>query len=107
MPALARLIRIGLAAGTAATLITGLATSAQAATGTIRYFDVNQQGFRIDNPPDNVCFNLQARADEIDNETNKTVRIYLNADCVTRVTDVPPGGGRSHIGGPRSVRVLP
>ncbi|MCZ0205378.1 hypothetical protein OZK63_08125 [Streptomyces sp. UMAF16] len=106
MSELARLRRIGLAVGTAVVLATGLATNAQAATGTIRYFDVNQQEFRIPDPPDNVCINLQVRADLILNETDKTVRVYLNANCAVRVTDLAPGRGVAHVGGPRSVRAL-
>ncbi|MFE0044337.1 hypothetical protein [Streptomyces albireticuli] len=105
MPALARLGRIGLAAGTAVVLATGLSTNAQAATGTIRYFDGGQE-FRISNPPDNVCINLQARPDLISNETNKTLRVFLNPNCFTFITDLEPGRAAAHIGGPQSVRII-
>lgn len=103
---LSRFGRIGLTVGTAAVLATGLATNAQAATGTIRYYDVNQNEFRITNPPDNVCLALQVRADLIENETNKRMTIYLGTACATRVTTIGPGEGRAHIGGPQSVRIL-
>ncbi|MFE5858356.1 hypothetical protein ACFQ61_34710 [Streptomyces sp. NPDC056500] len=101
-----RLSRIGLAVSTAVVLTLGLSPNAQAATGTIRYFDVNSQEFRISNPPDNVCITLQARASSITNETNKTVRLYRNGGCDIFVLDLAPGSTRSHIGGPLSVRVI-
>ncbi|GLX37465.1 hypothetical protein [Streptomyces lavendulae] len=104
--ALSRLVRIGLTVGAAAVLATGLATSAQAATGSIRYFDVNQNEFRIVNPPDNVCLALQVRADLIVDETDKRMTIYLGTACQTRVTTIGPGEARSHIGGPQSVRII-
>ncbi|MFF7078686.1 hypothetical protein [Streptomyces lavendulae] len=104
--ALSRLARIGLTVGAAAVLATGLATNAQAATGSIRYFDVNQNEFRIVNPPDNVCLPLQVRADLIVDETDKRMTIYLGTACQTRVTTIGPGEGRSHIGGPQSVRII-
>ncbi|GAA0290339.1 hypothetical protein GCM10010302_31100 [Streptomyces polychromogenes] len=103
---LARFGEIGLTVGTAAVLATGLAASAQAATGTIQYFDVHQNEFRITDPPDNVCLALQARAEEIENKTNKRMTIYLGTTCATRVTTIGPGEGRSHIGGPQSVRII-
>ncbi|MFF5126618.1 hypothetical protein ACFY41_06695 [Streptomyces syringium] len=106
MLTLARLGRLGMAVGMAAVLATGLATSAQAATGTIQYFDVNGQEFRITNPPDNVCLTLRVRAAQIDNETNKSVDVYLGTACNTFVTNLPPGRGVSSVGGPQSVRVI-
>ncbi len=104
--ATAPIARISLAVGTAVVLVTGLATNAQAATGTIQYFDVNGQEFRITNPPDNVCLTMQVRADQINNETNKTVNVYLGTACNTFVTSLDPGRGVSHVGGPQSVRVI-
>ncbi|WP_405812797.1 MULTISPECIES: hypothetical protein [unclassified Streptomyces] len=103
--ALSRFCRIGLTVGAAAVLATGAATNAQAATGSIRYFDVNQAEFRIVNPPDNVCLALQVRADLIVNETDRRMTIYLGTACATRVTTIGPGEGRAHIGGPQSVRI--
>ncbi|MBP2402757.1 hypothetical protein SNS2_1335 [Streptomyces netropsis] len=106
MLALAHLGRLGLAVGMAAVLATGLATSAQAATGRIQYFDVNGQEFLITDPPDNVCLTLQARASTIDNETNKSVNVYLGTACNTFVTTLEPGRAVAHVGGPQSVRVI-
>ncbi|MFH8293024.1 hypothetical protein [Streptomyces sp. NPDC018059] len=98
--------RICLAVGTATVVVAGLTTSAQAATGTIQYYDVNGQGFRVTNPPDNVCLTLQVRADEIINDTNKPVNVYLGTACNTFVTSLDPGRAVSHVGGPQSVRVI-
>ncbi|MEU9190100.1 hypothetical protein AB0D14_37335 [Streptomyces sp. NPDC048484] len=106
MLALGRLGRLGLAAGTAAVLATGLATNAQAATGTLRYFSITGEEFRASNPPDNVCIKLRIRPDLIDNHTNKTVSVYLNADCSLLVVDLEPGRAAAHLGGPRSVRFI-
>lgn len=104
--ALSRLGRFSLTVGTAAVLTTGLTTNAQAATGTIRYFGTNGQEFRILNPADDVCVNLQIRPDLITNDTDKTVSVYFNGNCSTFVTDLLPGQAVAHIGGPRSVRVI-
>ncbi|MET9645899.1 hypothetical protein ACFZB6_07860 [Streptomyces syringium] len=106
MFALARLGRLGLSVGMAAVLVTGLSTTAQAATGNIRYFNVNGQEFTVTDPPDNLCITLQARASSLVNETNKTVSVYLGTSCATFVTDLEPGRGVSHVGGPQSVRVI-
>lgn len=104
--ALTRLGRIGLAAGTTAALVTGLVTSAQAATGAVRYFNGAGQEFRITNPPDNVCLTLQIRAINVTNETDKPVSVYLGTSCNTFVTALDPGHGVSYVGGPQSVRVI-
>ncbi|WP_328303346.1 hypothetical protein OG389_35625 [Streptomyces sp. NBC_00435] len=104
--ALARFGRIGLTVGTAAVLVTGLATHAQAAAGTIRYFSPAGQEFDIANPPDNVCLTLQIRATNVTNETDKRVSIYLGTSCNTFVTTLVPGRGVSYVGGPQSVRVI-
>jgi uncharacterized protein YggE len=98
--------RLGLAVGAAAVLAICPAINAQAATGSIQYFNVSGQGFRITNPPDNVCLTLRVRADEIDNDTNKSVSVYLGTACNTFVTTLAPGRGVSHVGGPQSVRVI-
>ncbi|MFD7260488.1 hypothetical protein [Streptomyces sp. NPDC059874] len=104
--ALTRLARLGLTAGTAAVLVAGLATNAQAAAGTIRYFNFSGQEFRIADPPDNVCLALQIRATNVTNETNKRVSVYLGTSCNTFVTTLAPGRGVSYVGGPQSVRVI-
>ena len=106
MFALARLGRLGLAAGAAAVLAAGLATSAQAATGALRYFSITGQEFRVDNPPDNVCINLRVRPDLIANQTNKTMRVYFGAGCTSFTLDLEPGRSAAHIGGPQSVRFI-
>ncbi|MFD8421073.1 hypothetical protein [Streptomyces sp. NPDC059466] len=102
----ARLGRLGLAAGAAAALATGLSTNAQAATGALRYFSITGQEFRINNPPDNVCINLQVRPDLIANQTDKTMSVYSGADCALFILNLDPGRSVAHIGGPRSVRFI-
>src|SRR3954453_11817923 len=83
----------------------GRASSPCAATRRC-YFNVSGQGFRITNPPDNVCLTLRVRADEIDNDPKKSVSVYLGTACNTFVTTLAPGRGVSHVGGPQSVRVI-
>ncbi|MFE5138471.1 hypothetical protein ACFRDV_12465 [Streptomyces fagopyri] len=106
MLTLARLARLGLAVGAAAVLAAGLSTSAQAATGALRYFSVSGQEFRITNPSDNVCINLQVRPDLIANQTDRTMSVYSGADCTAFVLNLEPGRSVAHIGGPRSVRFI-
>ncbi|MFF5532798.1 hypothetical protein ACFY71_09965 [Streptomyces cinerochromogenes] len=106
MISVARTVRLGLTAGAAAVLVTGLTTSAEAASGRIRYF--NSAGeFVITNPPDGVCLTLRGPAQEVSNETNKTVHVFFTASCTNLVSVLDPGEAVSHIGGPRSVRVVP
>ncbi|MBC2874610.1 MULTISPECIES: hypothetical protein [Streptomyces] len=105
MLALARLARTGPAIAMAAVLATGLTTNAQAATGRIRYFNGGQE-LQITNPRDNVCLALQVRADEVANDTNKSVSVFLGTACATFVTTLAPGRAVSHVGGPQSVRVI-
>lgn len=104
--ALPRLGRLALAVGTATVLATGLATNAQAASGSIRYFDGPGNEFDIVNPPDNVCLTLQIRAINVTNETDKRVSVYLGRNCERFITTLVPGRGVSYVGGPQSVRVI-
>ncbi|GGS02741.1 MULTISPECIES: hypothetical protein [Streptomyces] len=105
MNRLARLARLGLTVGTAVVLAIGLTSSAEAATGRIRYFTAGGQEFQIDNPPDNVCINLRARAQILVNETNKTVSYYFAANCVNFTSNLAPGRAVSYQN-PLSVRVI-
>ncbi|MFK0118466.1 hypothetical protein [Streptomyces sp. NPDC090994] len=102
---IARLGRLGLAVGTAAALAVGLTSSAQAATGTIRYFSASGQAFQIVNPPDNVCLNLQVRAQLLANNTNKTVSYFFDANCANFTGNLPPGHAVA-FNNPLSVRVI-
>ncbi|MEU5080284.1 MULTISPECIES: hypothetical protein [Streptomyces] len=102
---IARPARLALAAGTAGVLAVGLTSSAEAATGRIRYFSSTGQEFRIDNPPDNVCINLQARARTLVNETNKTVSYFFAANCVNFTSNLAPGRAVAYQN-PLSVRVI-
>ncbi|MBK3568246.1 hypothetical protein [Streptomyces sp. MBT62] len=103
MLTLARLGRLGLAVGTAAVVAVGLSTNAQAATGALRYFSISGQEFRITNPPNNVCINLQVQPDLIANQTDKTMSVFSGANCTSFVLNLDPGRSVAHIGGPRSV----
>ncbi|MGW2955823.1 hypothetical protein [Streptomyces eurythermus] len=105
MNRLGRLARLGLTLGTAAVLAIGLTSSAEAATGQIRYFSSAGQEFRIDNPPDNVCINLQVRARILVNETNKTVSYFFGANCANFTNNLAPGRAVSYQN-PLSVRVI-
>ncbi|MGW1600146.1 hypothetical protein [Streptomyces eurythermus] len=105
MNRLARLARLGLTLGTTAALAIGLASSAEAATGRIRYFSAAGQEFQIDNPPDNVCINLRVRAQVLVNDTNKTVSYFFGANCTNFTNNLPPGRSVS-FQAPLSVRVI-
>ncbi|MEU7083473.1 hypothetical protein [Streptomyces achromogenes] len=105
MNRLARLARLGLAVGTAAVLAVGLTSSAEAATGNIRYFSASGEEARIDNPPDNVCINLRFRAQLLANNTNKTVSYFFGANCSNFTGDLAPGRAVSYQN-PLSVRVI-
>ncbi|MDN3264090.1 hypothetical protein QWJ26_30610 [Streptomyces sp. CSDS2] len=97
--------RLALAAGIAAVLVVGLTSSAQAATGNIRYFSGSGQEARIDNPPDNVCITLRFRAQLLANNTNKWVSYFYNANCTNFTGDLAPGRAVSY-NNPLSVRVI-
>lgn len=105
MNRLARLARLGLTVGTAVVLAVGLTSSAEAATGNIRYFSASGQEARIDNPPDNVCINLRFRAQLLANNTNKTVSYFFGANCSNFTSDLAPGRAVSYQN-PLSVRVI-
>jgi hypothetical protein len=106
MISVARAAGLGVAVGAVLVLVTGPAADAEAASGRIRY--VNSAGeFQITNPPDGVCLTLRGPAQEISNETDKTVQVFFSATCTNLVAVLPPGRAVSHIGGPRSVRVIP
>jgi hypothetical protein len=102
---IARLARLGLTAATAAVLAVGPTSSAEAATGNIRYFSASGQEARIDNPPDNVCINLRFRAQLLANNTNKTVSYFFNANCANFTGNLDPGRAVSYQN-PLSVRVI-
>ncbi|CAL9584754.1 hypothetical protein [Streptomyces sp. enrichment culture] len=102
---IARTARLALAAGAAAVLAVGLTSSAEAATGNIRYFSASGQEARIDNPPDNVCLNLRFRAQLLANNTNKTVSYFFNADCTNFTGNLAPGRAVAY-NNPLSVRVI-
>jgi hypothetical protein len=103
MLAFARLGRLSLAVGAAVVLAVGVSTEAQAATGALRYFSVSGQEFRINNPPDNVCINLQVQPDLLANQTDKAMNVYSGTNCTFFVLNLEPGRSVAHIGGPRSV----
>ncbi|CAL9584699.1 hypothetical protein [Streptomyces sp. enrichment culture] len=105
MVRIARLARLGLALGTAAVLAVGLTSSAEAATGSIRYFRYTGEEARIDNPPDNVCINLRFRARTLANETNKWVSYFYNANCTNFLNNLAPGRAVAYAN-PLSVRVI-
>ncbi|MFF9670735.1 hypothetical protein ACF1GS_03405 [Streptomyces eurythermus] len=102
---IARTARLALAAGIAAVLAVGLTSSAQAATGNIRYFSGSGQRFQIDNPPDGVCLTLRVRAQLLANNTNRTLSYYYNANCTNLINILAPGRAVSYAN-PLSVRVI-
>ncbi len=74
--------RAALAVGGALALTTGLATSAQAATGTFSYVRADTHGVvRFDNPSDGFCFALSGQALSVTNNTNSTALLFADAGC--------------------------
>ncbi|WP_031517701.1 hypothetical protein [Streptomyces sp. NRRL F-5123] len=105
MRAPARLAKLALTLGSAAVLAVGMTTDAHAATGAIRYFDFAQHEFRIDNPPDNVCLNLQFHAWLLANDTDKTLSYFFGANCTNFTGNLDPGRAVTNQS-PLSVRII-
>ncbi|MEU1185204.1 hypothetical protein ABZ464_47885 [Streptomyces sp. NPDC005820] len=105
MISVAHMSRLGVAAGAAAVLATGLTTSAQAATGNIQWFNSTGEHLIV-NPPDGVCIAFGGHAQLVANNTDKTVNVYFTATCTTLVRPLAPGQAVAN-GGPQSVLVVP
>ncbi len=91
MRAFKRAGRAGLVIGAAAVLVTGLATSSQAASGTFTYTTGSGVEFELDNPADNVCFTLNGGATGATNGTDGTATVYRDASCQSSVVTLGPG----------------
>ncbi|GAA0413149.1 hypothetical protein [Streptomyces luteireticuli] len=84
--------RAALVIGTAAVLVTGLATSSQAATGTFTYTTGSGVEFELNNPVDNACFTLnEGGATGATNGTNRIATLYRDASCQSSVLSLGPG----------------
>ncbi|MGW1867610.1 hypothetical protein ACWCPS_18825 [Streptomyces mauvecolor] len=101
-----RLARIVLITGAAAVLVTGPATSAQAASGTL-FFNRADTGARdaITNPPNNDCRLLDGGAGIVDNRTNAIAFLYRDENCSVLQDTLGPGqsGGYAGLTVPHSV----
>ncbi|WP_040741864.1 hypothetical protein [Nocardia tenerifensis] len=89
--------KIGLAAGATAALVIGLSTSAQAATGTLGFSEVDGDKLQYIDPPDNVCVALPYPVDKVDNGTDKTALLYLGSDCEHFAMSVDAGRSVSNL----------
>ncbi|MCD9142889.1 hypothetical protein [Streptomyces albireticuli] len=108
MYALTRLGRVAVAAGAALVLVTGLSTSAQAATGPFDYVSVTHGDLTLDDPDNDVCFLLPGGALRATNGTNTRATLYAEpGDCESQVVGtLQPGMARNFEGGtlPRAVQ---
>lgn len=77
-----RLARTFLVAGSAAVLITGVSTSAQAASGTL-FYNRQDTGSRqaIQNPPDDTCIAMPGGGEVVDNFTDTVATLYRDEAC--------------------------
>ncbi|KNB50641.1 hypothetical protein [Streptomyces caatingaensis] len=91
MRAFERAGRASLVVGVAAVLVTGLATSSQAATGTFTYTTGSGVEFELKDPADRFCFTLNGGATGATNETNGTATVYRDESCQDAVLEIGPG----------------
>ncbi|MFG2696566.1 hypothetical protein ACIHEI_23765 [Kitasatospora sp. NPDC051984] len=96
MTALKNPVRLVLAACTALTLVTGIATDAHAATGDFTYTDIDGEDHTLVDPPSGECISFGLPVTGADNETNVTATVYENTDCRGVPLDMlPPKTGMS------------
>ncbi|MEU2872380.1 hypothetical protein ABZ769_24730 [Streptomyces olivoreticuli] len=91
MRAFERAGRAALVIGAAAVLVTSLATSSQAASGTFTYTTGSGVEFELNNPADNLCFTLNGGATGATNGTDGTATLYSDASCQSPVLNLGPG----------------
>ncbi|WP_274563569.1 hypothetical protein [Streptomyces spiramyceticus] len=105
-----RLARMTVVAGSAAALVTGLSTSAQAASGTFAYNRADT-GFRfsVTNPPDNLCIPLEGGAGVADNFTDTRAILFRTSECTVAQDTLFPNEGGVYGGAtvPHSVMFIP
>ncbi|MGW2597141.1 hypothetical protein [Streptomyces klenkii] len=104
MRAFKRAGRAALVVGTAAVLVTGLATSSQAATGTFTYTTGSGVEFELNNPPDDLCFTLNGGATGATNGTDRIATLYRDASCQSSVLSLGPGQNAIFGRPPQSVK---
>ncbi|WP_372408922.1 hypothetical protein [Streptomyces luteireticuli] len=90
MRAFDRAGRAALVIGTAAVLVTGLATSSQAATGTFTYTTGSGVEFELNNPADDSCFTLNSGATGATNGTDRIATLYRDDSCQSSVLSLGP-----------------
>ncbi|QCX73731.1 hypothetical protein C9F11_42540 [Streptomyces sp. YIM 121038] len=94
-----RLARMTVVAASAAVLVTGLSTSAQAASGTFAYNRADT-GFRMvmENPPDDECIVMPGGAGVVDNFTDTVATLYRDEACTIPQDTLPPNTGGAYGG---------
>ncbi|MGQ4489737.1 hypothetical protein LRE75_35935 [Streptomyces sp. 372A] len=77
-----RLARMAVVAGSALVLVTGLSTSAQAASGLFYYLRGDNQA-QVDffDPPNDTCIKLDGGVMLAANATDTTVVLYAGSEC--------------------------
>ncbi|MEU7579860.1 hypothetical protein AB0B50_19915 [Streptomyces sp. NPDC041068] len=89
-----RLARTTVVAASAAVLVTGLSTSAQAASGTFAYNRADT-GFRevMENPADDECIVMPGGGGVVDNFTDTVATLYRDEECTLPQDTLPPNSG--------------
>ncbi|MFF8611011.1 hypothetical protein ACF06X_34475 [Streptomyces sp. NPDC015346] len=83
--------RLTLVAGSVIVLVTGVSTSAQAATGTF-FYNRADTGFResLGDPPDDTCLPMSGGAAIADNFTDTTAVLYRDENCTIGQDSLSP-----------------
>lgn len=90
-----RLHRTVVAVLGALALVTALPTSANAASGTLHYVNVNGDDFSTDSPVNGECYLLVSGAAHVDNGTDTTATVFADHGCEEILgPPVPPGTAR-------------
>ncbi|WP_409235308.1 hypothetical protein [Streptomyces sp. PA5.6] len=89
-----RLGRSAVVAASAAVLVTGLSTSAEAASGKFAYNRADT-GFRqvMENPSDDECIMMPGGGGVVDNFTDTVATLYRGEDCTLPQDTLAPNTG--------------
>lgn len=94
-----RLARLTVVAASSTLLVTGVSTSAQAASGTFAYNRADT-GFRevMQDPPDDECIVMPGGGGVVDNFTDTVATLYRDESCTVPQDTLPPNSGGAYGG---------
>ncbi|GGV54145.1 hypothetical protein [Streptomyces spectabilis] len=94
-----RLARLSLVAGSAVMLVTGVSTSAQAATGTFTYNRADTGFLRtMLNPPDEECIVMPGGGGVVNNITDTVATVFRDEGCSVPQDTLYPGNSGAYGG---------